>query len=108
MNFEDFWTLVEHRGRVAHYYKDECIALWKRYSPEQQQAIYDSIEMKINAGKFVSFRPNEAILDNVPQSPKIQIISADEYYRRYGTQTNQDGWVRTFLPEQQKTIYVKQ
>ena len=35
------------------------------------------------------------------------IISADEYYRRYGTQANQDGWVRTFLHEQQKTIYIK-
>ena len=31
----------------------------------------------------------------------------DEYYRRYGTQANQDGWVRVFLPEEQRTIYVK-
>ena len=108
MNFEDFWKLVEPRGRVARYYKDECIALWERYTPEQQQAIYDTIEMKINAGMFVSFRPTDAIRDNLPKAPKVQIISADEYYRRYHTQTNHDGWVRTFLPEQQKTIYVKQ
>ena len=29
-------------------------------------------------------------------------------YRRFGTQTNQNGWVRTFLPDEQRTIYVKQ
>ena len=107
MDFDDFWKLVEPRGRVARYCKDECIALWKKYSPEQQQAIYDAIETKINTGKFVSYRPNEAILDNVPKAPKIQTITADEYYRRYGTQTNQDGWERKFLPEEQRTIYVK-
>ena len=108
MDFEDFWPLVENHGSVAYFHKNECEDLWHGLSPEQQQAIYDAIEKKLNAGMFVSFRPTDAIRDNLPKTPKIQIISADEYYRRYGTQANKDGWVRTFLPEQQKTIYVKQ
>ena len=108
MDFEDFWILVANRGRVAHYYKDECVALWKKYTPAQQQAIYDAIEKKIRAGKFVSFRPNEAILDNVPAAPQTQILSYDEHYRRYGTDMPQDGFQKVFLPDQHKTIYVKQ
>ena len=108
MEFEIFWPLVASRGRVAHLYFSESEALWKTYTPEQQQAIYDAITEKLHSGRFVSYRPTDAIRDNAPKAPRIQIISADEYYRRYGTQANQDGWVRTFLPEQQKTIYVKQ
>ena len=62
------------------------------------------IRNKLQTGKFVHYDPVKAIQDNVP---KVQIISAEEYYRRYGTQANQGGWVRTFLPDQQKTIYIK-
>ena len=109
MNFEDFWPLVENHGSVAGYYKSECEALWATYSPEEQQAIYDSIEKKLSSPRgFVHYVPVKAIRDNAPKAPKIQTISADEYYRRYGTQANLDGWVRTFLPDQHKTIYVKQ
>ncbi len=108
MDFQDFWILVAHRGRVAHFYQSECEHLWRTYTPEQQKQIYDAVSDKLASGRFVSYRPNEAILDNAPKAPKILVISADEYYRRYGTQTDHDGWKRTFLPEQQKTIYVKQ
>ena len=108
MDFKDFWTLVEFHGSVAGYYQTECEALWNTYSPEQQQAIYNAISEKLASGRFVHFVPTKAIRDNAPKAPRMQIISADEYYRRYGTQADLDGWVRTFLPEQQKTIYVKQ
>ena len=104
MEFQVFWTLVSNRGRVAHLYRAECEELWRTYSDGQQQAIYDAIERKLSSGRFVSYRPTDAIRDN---APKKQIISADEYYRRYKTQVNQDGWVRVFLPDEQRTIYVK-
>lgn len=83
----------------------ECLRLWESLNARQQQQIYDTIRSKLQAGKFVHYDPVKAIQDN---TPKVQVISADEYYRRYGTQTNQDGWERKFLPAQQKTIYVKQ
>ena len=108
MDFEEIWKLLKDRGRVAHFYRGETEALWGTYSPEQQQQIYASIKRKLDAGNcYVDYRPPFAIRDNAPKTPKIQIITADEYYRRYNTQTNYDGWVRTFLPDQQRTIYVK-
>lgn len=107
MDFEDFWPLVENHGSVAYFHKNECEDLWRGLSPEQQQAVYDAIQRKLNSGLFVHYDPAKAIRDNAPKAPRIQIISADEYYRRYGTQTEHDGWKRTFLPDQQKTIYVK-
>ena len=80
---------------------------WNKYDLAQQRIIYRTIRDKIREGKFVNYHPVLAIRDNAPKAPRIQIISADEYYRRYGTQTEHDGWKRTFLPDQQKTIYVK-
>ena len=108
MDFNDFWLIVGSRGRVARFYLSECEDLWSRLTPEQQMAVYDAVKEKIDTGRFVSFRPNDAIRDNLPKAPKIQIITADEYYRRYQTQENLNGWVRTFLPDEQRTIYVKQ
>ena len=103
MLFEQLIGLLNTRqmvpGKTA-----ECLRLWESLNPQQQQQIYDTIRSKLQARKFVHYDPVQAIRDN---TPKVQIISADEYYRRYQTQANQDGWVRTFLPEQHKTIYVK-
>ena len=82
--------------------------VWNKYSLDQQRAIYRSIRDKIRAGKFVNYHPVLAIKENAPKAPRILVVSAAEYYRKYGTQANQDGWVRKFLPDQQKTIYVKQ
>ena len=81
---------------------------WNKYSLDQQRAIYRAIRDKIRAGKFVNYHPVLAIRENAPKAPRIIVISAADYYRKYGTQANQDGWVRRFLPDQHKTIYVKQ
>ena len=104
--FGFLWQLLESHGVVPSR-KQECAQLWATFTLEQQRHIYRSIRDKIRAGKFVHYNHVLAVRENAPKAPRIQVISADEYYRRYGTQTNQDGWVRTFLPEQQKTIYVK-
>lgn len=81
---------------------------WNKYSLQQQRDIYRTIRDKIRAGKFVNYHPVLAIKENAPKAPRIIVVTAAEYYRKYGTQANQDGWVRKFLPDQQKTIYVKQ
>lgn len=103
MFFEELIGLLNTRPIVPGK-TTECLRLWDSLTERQQQQIYHTIQNKLQAGKFVHYDPVKAIQDNIP---KVQIISADEYYRRYGTQTNQDGWERTFLPEKQKTIYVK-
>lgn len=104
MFFEDLIRMLNSRPIVPGK-TTECLRLWETLSERQQEYIYNTIRDKLQAGKFVHYDPVKAIQDNIP---KVQIISADEYYRRYHTQTNHDGWVRTFLPEKQKTIYVKQ
>ena len=107
MFFEDIIRLLSSRpmvpGKTA-----ECLRLWETLNAQQQKHIYDSIRSKLEAGKFVHYDPLQAILDNKPKPPKIIVITADEYYRRYRTQADQDGWHRKHLPDQQKTIYVKQ
>ena len=103
MFFEELIGLLNTRPIVPGK-TTECLRLWDSLTERQQQQIYHTIQNKLQAGKFVHYDPVKAIQDNIP---KVQIISADEYYRRYGTQANQDGWERTFLPEKQKTIYVK-
>ena len=103
MFFEQLIGLLNTRpivpGKTA-----ECLRLWETLTERQQQQIYDTIRSKLQVGKFVHYDPVKAIQENVP---KVKIISADEYYKKYGTQKNLDGWVRTFLPDQHKTIYVK-
>ena len=108
MDFEKFWEIVKDHGRVAPFYRTECEYLWKNYTPAQQQAICETIERKLQTGKFVHYNPALAMQDNLPRQPKTKILSADEYYRIHHTTENEDGWVRTFLPDQHKTIYIKQ
>ena len=103
-SFDFLWKLLDEHG-VIERYKGDCLDLWNTLTLDQQRATYRSIRNKLQAGKFVHYDPVKAIQDNVP---KVQIISAEEYYRRYGTQANQEGWVRTFLKDRQETIYVKQ
>ena len=107
MEFEDFWKIVINHGRVAAFYKLECEELWKRFSPSQQQAIYEAIERKLRAGKFVHYNPVYAIRDNIPSSPKQVVLSYEEYYAIHHTTEPVNGFQKVFLPEQQKTIYVK-
>ena len=107
MDFEIFWTLVGNRGHVAHFYRDECECLWKTFSPAQQDAIYDAIEQKLQKGRFVHYNPVNAINDNMPRMPQKRTLSFADYYRRYNTTEETDGWHRQFLPEKQTTIYVK-
>ena len=102
MFFEDLIKMLNTRpivpGKTA-----ECLRLWETLTARQQEHIYNTIRAKLQAGKFVHYDPVKAIQDNIP---KVQIISADEYYRRYQTQENQDGWVRKHIPEEQRTVYI--
>ena len=103
--FNKLWALLYEHGASAK--KEEGTRrYWATLTLHQQQAVLTTISNKLDEGKFVQFDPIRAIKENTPKAQRL-IISAEEYYRRYGTQANQDGWVRTFLPEQQKTIYVK-
>ena len=107
-SFDFLWQMLNEHG-VIERYKGDCLDLWNTFSLEQQRLIYRSIRDKIRAGKFVNYHPVKAVRDNIPTPPmkKLQTLSFNDYYARYGTTEETDGWERQFLPEQQKTIYVK-
>ena len=105
--FNDLWALLYDHGASAK--KEEGTRrYWATLTPQQQRHVFTTISTKLRENKFVQYDPIRAIKENAPKAPRTMIISADEYYRRYGTQENHDGWVRTFLPEQHKTVYIKQ
>ena len=108
VSFEQFWQLLyEHGSR--NYYKNETFVLWEQLSPDTQQKLYDTIEKKIRAGKYVDFIPMEAIHDNMPRKRTLyrQTLTYGEYYSIYHTTEAKDGW-QTEKDEEGKLIYVKQ
>ena len=102
--FVFLWQLLESHGVVPGK-QEECARLWATFSLEQQRHIYRAIRDKLRAGKFVHYNPVKAVQENAPKQRLI--LSFNDYYRRFGTTDEQGGWRRQFLPEQQKTIYVK-
>ena len=104
---EDIWALLAPEGEYKRR-RGACERLWGGYGVARQEAIYQRIEGKLARGEFVNENPYFAIEDNARElKRRRQVITADEYYRQYGTQENLDGWVRTHIPEEQRTVYVK-
>ena len=75
-------------------------------SLDQQRAIYTQIRKKKLEKRFVDYNPLLAIKHNMPQSHQ-QVMSFNDYYARYGTTEETDGWRRQYIAEQQKTVFVK-
>lgn len=100
-NFELFWELFDPDPEFNNRQR-ACRTLWEQKG-KQQQAILDFLK----SGKQRSSRNPYYFLADFRDRPRQQLSYAD-YYAKYGTTEETDGWVRTFLPEQQKTIYVKQ
>lgn len=106
-SFDFLWQLVERHGSIAEFYKADLARIWDEYTLEQQRFIYRSIRDKLRTGKFVNYNPVKAVRENVPKRKPQQVLSFNDYYKQFGTTEEQGGWIRTFLPDQQKTIYVK-
>lgn len=101
-NFELFWELFNPDPEFNNRQR-ACWMLWEQKSEQQRHAV---IEFLRNGKQRSSVNPYYFLAD-FRDRPR-QILSYTDYYGRYGTTEEKDGWVRTFLPEQQKTIYVKQ
>ena len=105
MFFEDLIRLLCSRpmvpGKTA-----ECLRRWETFDARQQQQIYETIRDKLQAGKFVHYDPLKAIEDNTPKGPKTEILSFNEYYSRYGTTEETDGW-HMENPTGNRVIFVK-
>ena len=64
--FNDLWQIFLDRGALATQ-RAETANLWARYTPEQQQRIYDSIKRKYETHKFIHYNPRLAICENAPK-----------------------------------------
>jgi len=113
----NFWQLLQPsevfdtRGRYEH-----CLSLWNRMDAAKQQRIYQLIAAKRQQAEFVNPNPcfalDDALQEDEQREAKTvknrrQTLSFRDYYARYGTTEETDGWHRQFLPEKQTTIYVK-
>ena len=105
-SFDFLWLLLEHHGVIPNK-KSEAAELWSKYTLQQQRYIYRSIRDRINAGKFVNYNPVLAIIANAPKAKKTEVLSMSEYFARYGTTSETDGW-HMQNPTGNKVIYVKQ
>ena len=105
INFEQIWSLLYDHGATDKR-KCDCAALWDRLTDDQRLQLYTTISRKIREDKFLHFDPLRAMRENIRRS-KREELSYQEYYQRYGTTEEKDGWRRVYLPERQTTIYVK-
>ena len=105
MNFEKLWAMLYEHGACAK--KEEGTRrFWDTLTADEQTHVFTTISTKLEEGKFVQFDPIRAIKENRPRKPRTQILSYNEYYARYGTTLEQDGW-KMANPTGQKVIYVK-
>jgi hypothetical protein len=102
---DDIWRLLNPQGEFKRR-RSACERLWQGYSEARQEAVYSTIEGKLQRGEFVNENPYFAIEDNVPKAPKQQTLSFNDYYARYGTTEPRDGW-HMANPTGNKVIYVK-
>ena len=104
ITFDELWSLLRGHGSSGKR-AAECAQLWEQYSPEVQQLVSERIRTKLQQGKFVHYDPVRAMEDN-SRPPRVQTLSYGEYYKRYGTTEERDGW-KMVNPTGQKVEYIK-
>ena len=109
MSFEEFWKLHNPQPEYAQMH-NYCKKIWDALPEEKQKRIYRNVEEKKKNNLFVDYNPLYAIQKNgnPPRPHRQQQLSYAQYYDRYGTTEERDGWQRVHLENEQKTIYVKQ
>ena len=102
--FNDIWALLEPKIEYEQL-KGKCRNLWESFSSDKQDYIYSRIEEKKKRKEFVDYNPKFAIEKN-SAAPKPQEMSFYDYYAKYGTTEERDGW-KMENPTGNKVIYVK-
>ena len=103
MDFEQYWQLI---GGDVHFSdrKAATETLWAQH-PDKHNAIIEWLQQH---GRYPGRNPYFFILDFQVNKKRRQVMSFTDYYAKYGTTEETDGWKRQFIPEEQKTIYVKE
>ena len=99
MDFNIYWTLI---GGDKHYADRRAAAekAWAEH-PEKHFAIITWLRAH---GKYPNRNPYFFILDF--QSKRTQTMSYQQYYAKYGTTEERDGW-KMENPTGNRVIYVK-
>ncbi len=84
----------------------QCQQLWASFSSEKQDFVYQVIKEKKERKNFVDYNPLFA-LKRTYRARQPQEMSYADYYAKYGTTEERDGW-KMANPTGQKVIYVKQ
>lgn len=100
MDFEIYWTLIGGEVNFADR-KAAAARAWSLCSAEKQLAIITWLRAH---GKYTNRNPYFFILDF--QAKHRQILSYSDYYAKYGTTEERDGW-KMENPTGQKVVYVK-
>lgn len=104
--FEQIWSLLQPQGEFKRR-RGVCERLWQSYEAARQEEIYQRIAGKLQRGEYVHQNPYFAIEDNAITLPKRrQTLSFNDYYARYGTTLEKDGW-QMQNPTGNQVIYVK-
>ena len=106
--FESIWQLLSPQGEYKRR-QGACRRLWGAYDIEKQRRIYAAIVEKRKRGETISPNPYFAIEDaaiGLAGETRQQTLSYNDYYARYGTTEETDGW-RMANPTGNQVIYVK-
>ena len=104
-SFDYIWQLLAPVPKFFNR-KRKCFDMWQNLSLDEQRAIYNRIKARKESGQFVNDNPYFALMDSIaPQEPKE--MAFDDYYKKYGTTEDTDGWKRKFIEDEGRTIYVK-
>ena len=104
--FEAIWQLLNPQGEFKRR-RRACERLWQGYEAARQEKIYSVIKGKLERGEFVNQNPYFAIEDNAQAcKTRQQTLTFAQYYAKYGTTAETDGW-KMENPTGQQVIYVK-
>ena len=101
LTFENYWALMRPDAKYNCRY-DAAKELWEA-SPEKQETIIRWLKQH---GTYSSRNPYFFIHDWQVKAVKPQIMSFNDYYARYNTTEEREGW-KMANPTGQQVIYVK-
>lgn len=104
-SFDLIWQLLNPQAQYANR-KRACYNLWQSFSEDKKKAVFNAIKDKKKKGLFVDYNPYFAIMKNSQLMSQRQVLSYADYYARFGTTEERDGW-HMENPTGNKVIYVK-
>ena len=102
MDFNIFWTLFNPDATFTNR-RDAAEQAWND-CPEKHESIINWLRQH---GNYRGRNPYFFIMDWQNKQTLHETLSYADYYARYGTTEEQDGWKRVYIAAEQKTVYVK-